>query len=88
MFNCPYCGSRMEHPKPEHLPMSQKRRAVYDEIVKAGPRGIPKQELIDRFFSACGSETILRTTIHYVNKVIAPQKIYSRGGIVRLARND
>lgn len=88
MWNCPYCGSKMEHPTPEELPMSFKRRAVYDFIVKAGPRGVRKEDVVAKFFAACGSETILRTTIHYINKVIAPQHINSRGGIIRLTKPD
>lgn len=74
----------MEHPTPDELPMSFKRRAVYDYIVKAGPKGVDKQDIINKFFSACGSETILRTTVHYVNKVIRPNKIVTKGGILRL----
>jgi hypothetical protein len=88
MFRCPYCGTQMAHPEPEHLPMSFKRRAVYDYIAKAGPKGVKKEEMIEKFFAACGSETILRTTIHYINKVIKPKRINSRGGIIRLMVND
>lgn len=64
--------------------MSFKRRAVYDYIVKAGPKGVDKHEIIDKFFSACGSETILRTTVHYINTVIKPMRIVTKGGILRL----
>lgn len=74
----------MPHPTPEELPMSFKRRAIYDYIVKAGPKGVKKQDLIDQFFSACGSETIVRTTVHYLNKAIQPMRIINNGGILRL----
>ncbi len=88
MFRCPYCNSRMPHPEPEHLPMSQKRREIYDFVVAAGPRGVKKETMIERFFSACTTEVVLRSTIHYINKIIAPQQILTRGGIVRLVIND
>ncbi len=68
--------------------MSFKRRAVYDYLVKAGPKGVKKEDLIDKFFSACKSETIMRTTVHYVNAVIKPKKIVTKGGILRLMSPD
>lgn len=88
MFNCPYCGTQLAHPKPEELPMSFKRREVYDYIVRAGARGVRKEEIVKRFFAACGSETVLRTTIHYINKTIKPVRIHTRGGIIRLTNNE
>lgn len=88
MFRCPYCGSQVAHPKPDELPLSYKRREVYNYIVAAGPRGVKKEKLIAHFFAACKSDTILRTTIFYINRVIAPQRINSKGGIIRLMIND
>jgi len=88
LFRCPYCGNQVDHPEPEDLPMSFKRRAFYDYLVKAGPKGVRKEDVIDKFFSACKSETILRTTVHYVNAVIKPKKIVTKGGILRLMSPD
>ncbi len=88
MFKCPFCGAGMAHPKPEEIPMSFKRRAIYDSVAKAGPRGLRKDLVLEKFFPDCSSEVTLRTVIHNINNIIKPQRITTHGGIVRLVVND
>jgi len=84
MFRCPYCNAQMAHPTPDEMPMSPKRRWIYEFIAAGGPRGVKKQDLIDKFFSKNTSETILRTTIFHINSIIKPQRITTKGGFVCL----
>jgi len=86
MYCCPYCGSRLEK-KIDHIPLSHKRGDVLRYIVDAGPKGIKKDKLKERFFAASESEVIIRTTIYHINQVIAPMKIITRGGVIRLQPN-
>jgi len=68
--------------------MSSKRREILEFLLDAGPRGVKKQDLINRFFASTKPEIVLRTTIHYINAAIAPLKIYTKGGVIRLKRPD
>ena len=85
-MRCPYCNGPIEN-KIEHLPMSAKRRAILDCVLESGQEGISRKEIVDRFFSEAQSKTTLRTTLHYINKAIAPLRIYVRGGVVHLSRD-
>lgn len=86
MSNCPYCGNHIEK-EPEHVPMSFKRRAVYDYVKQGGPEGVAVAALNEKFFPASKSST-LRTTIHYINRKIEPLRIVLRGGVVRVLTRD
>lgn len=85
-MRCPYCNGPIEK-KIEYLPMSAKRRAILDCVLGSGPEGVSKKELVARFFSEDQSKTTLRTTLHYINKSIAPLRLYVRGGVVHLSRD-
>lgn len=82
MIQCPYCGGKIER-KPEYIPMSRRKRLIYDVISQAGPEGIPLEELRKKFFNGRAAVT-LRTTIHNINLVIRPIRIDCRGGVVRI----
>lgn len=79
---CPYCGSPFEY-NPDHIPMSARRREVFDFIREAGPKGVVKFELRDKFFPEAKDNTI-RTTLHHINQAIKPLRVVTRGGVVRL----
>ena len=82
MSQCPYCGNHFDE-MPDHIPMSFKRRAVFNFIRESGPAGVGVDVLKERFFPDVTGSTI-RTTIHYINQKIKPLKINTSGGIVRL----
>ena len=83
---CPYCHQPIEM-IPENIPMSFKRRAVFDFVRDGGPAGVQLDELRAKFFPAAKDNTI-RTTIHYINRAIKPMAIRTLGGIVRLVNED
>lgn len=85
-MNCPYCGGPIET-KLENLPMSFKRRQIYKFILKSGQDGVSRKKVVAKFMPLAKSPTTLRTTIHYINKVIHPLVIYTRGGIMRVSRD-
>ncbi len=88
MFKCPYCNQRMAHPEPEHIPMSERRRKIFDYIAAGGPEGISKSKVLKEFFDPDQPEVCLRTTLYNINELIRPSRIHNKGGIVRLIRLD
>lgn len=86
-MRCPYCKGPLEQ-RPEFLPMSGKRLAILERVTQAGPAGLSKKVLVEEFFRDARSKTTIRTTIHYINKTISPLRIYFRGGVARLARDE
>lgn len=82
MMRCPYCGGSVNN-LPENSKLSFKRRAIYEFIRDAGPKGISNSELKKKFFPSREDGTI-RSTIHYINKEIKPLWIEYRKSRVRI----
>lgn len=82
-MHCPYCHSRIEK-KIDYIPLSHKRKRIFDAVINAGPAGVHKDKLLVELFPKNKSEVTLRTMIHYINKVIKPLKIINKAGILRL----
>lgn len=68
--------------------MSFKRRAVYEFIRSCGPAGVSVDDLKEKFFASCKGDMVIRSTIFYINKAIAPLRIHRSGGIIRLLPKD
>lgn len=85
-MKCPYCGHGIKK-KITHIPLSFKRKAVLEYIMQGGPDGVTVDDTKKKFFDGMGDIT-LRTTVHYINKMIIPNQVVRKGGILRLVKRD
>ncbi len=73
---CPYCGGVMANLPPMPAQMTPKQHAIYQAVLKAGPNGIPRDELLRKVGGT--SPTSIRTLVCRINKATKPLEIYSR----------
>lgn len=83
-MKCPYCGSEVERSLNSY-PLSIKQAKVFKMIIEAGQDGVKLTDLRSSLFGR-NSYITVRTSIHYINKKIAPLRIISNGKTVRLHR--
>lgn len=87
MSKCPYCGTFMEK-KAQFVPLSAKRKEVFDYVMGGGREGVKFSDLQKKLFPKTTSDVTIRTVIHYLNKKIHPSRIISKGGRLHLERVD
>lgn len=83
-MKCPYCGSEVERSLNSY-PLSVKQAKVFKMIVEAGQDGVSIADLRSSLFRG-NSYITVRTSIHYINKKIAPLRILSNGKVYRINR--
>ena len=87
MPKCPYCGRPIDR-KLEHVDMSKKKREILELLMAAGHGGASVEDLKKSHFADAQSDVTLRTTIHYINKLIKPNRILRRDGIIKVVCKD
>lgn len=83
-MRCPYCGSAMDRDINSY-PLSIKQAKVFKAVLENGQAGISVQDLLRTIFKG-RSDITIRTSIHNLNKKIAPMRLVLNGKVVRLHR--
>ena len=75
MTKCPYCGGKINTAK-ELPPLSPREFKVYNVLLNNGRQYTKVNDLKAAVFGAPeeGSDTSIRVTVHYMNKILAKSK--------------
>jgi hypothetical protein len=82
-MRCPYCSAPIEK-KLEYAILPERERKMVDAVVGAGAAGLSKAEFVKAHFREFVSPVTVRTTLNRVNKRIAPLRIVTKFGILRV----
>ena len=80
-MRCPYCHGPIENKLEYNL--APRHMAMVNTIMEAGPAGVDSVEFTKEHFKKV-SPTTVRTTLNRLRKKVAPLKIVTRHGTIRI----